>query len=216
MCTCMHACTYVCMYVCMYVLYQSLPVGMMATLLVFNHLARHNSQIATPTRDRLKNPAVEDQCNAIIDLIFWQGHMYDCQVNRDGCDELVRVLSAEWWSSISQASLFCHKFPSNFTHGDGAVGTNEIDWSQQCVSLFNDHYIHDSCGLYTVDWTQELLILQPSCNCEWFSSPHLQPHSGCAIVVIQGFFYSRLYISSHSPCTKWDSAQELGFSVNTW
>ena len=68
---------------------------MMAMLLVFNHLAPHNSQIATPTRDRLKDPTTVSRCNAIIDLIFWQRHMYDCQVNRDSCDELVRVLSTK-------------------------------------------------------------------------------------------------------------------------
>ena len=73
--------------------YPSLPAGMMATLLIFNHLAPHNSQIATPTRERLKDPTTVSQCNAIIDLVFWQGHMYDCQVNSDGCDELVRVLN---------------------------------------------------------------------------------------------------------------------------
>ena len=66
---------------------------MMATLLVFNHLAPHNSQIATPTKDRLKNPATSDRCNAIVDLVFWQGNMYDCEVNKDGCNELMSVLN---------------------------------------------------------------------------------------------------------------------------
>ena len=70
---------------------------MKATLLVFNHLAPHNSQIATPTRDRLKNPATVDRCNAIIDLIFWQGRMYDCQVNKEGCDELFNMLDKVPW-----------------------------------------------------------------------------------------------------------------------
>ena len=56
-------------------------------MLVFNHQAQHNARIVTPSRERVSDQSVKDCCE-IIDLVFWQGKMYNCDANTQGVSEL--------------------------------------------------------------------------------------------------------------------------------
>ena len=50
-------------------------------ILIYHHLAKHNSNMRTATKDRLSERALVEGCQDMLDLIFWEKQMYECQVN---------------------------------------------------------------------------------------------------------------------------------------
>ena len=61
-------------------------------LLVFHHLAEHNCKIATATEKRLSDRSLLDQCLAIVDVVFWNKSMYDCEANQLAMEQIHRLL----------------------------------------------------------------------------------------------------------------------------
>jgi hypothetical protein len=61
-------------------------------LLIFHHLAPHNCKIGTPTEKRLSDKTLLDQCLGIVDVVFWNGAMYDCKANHDAVKKIVGLL----------------------------------------------------------------------------------------------------------------------------
>ena len=57
-------------------------------LIIFHHLAQHNSRIRTPTKDRLQDRSIVDSTEAIVDVVFWNGNLYDCEANTKVSAEL--------------------------------------------------------------------------------------------------------------------------------
>jgi hypothetical protein len=62
-----------------------------AIVLVFHHLAPHNSRIGTATKDRLSDRQLVERSQDIIDLVFWNGAMYDCDANRNALIQLQAI-----------------------------------------------------------------------------------------------------------------------------
>ena len=61
-------------------------------LLLFHHRARHNWKIAVATKKRLSDNTVLDKCQDIIDVVFWNGDLYDCPTNTKGAEEMAKFI----------------------------------------------------------------------------------------------------------------------------
>ena len=59
-------------------------------LIVYHHLAPHNSKVQGSTHDRLSDKY--PQCVAIFDAVFWEGKMYDCKANDKFFVDLIKLL----------------------------------------------------------------------------------------------------------------------------
>ena len=55
--------------------------NVLVLVIIFHHLAKHNSKIWTPTSDRLQDRSIVDRSEAIVDAVFWNGDVYDCETN---------------------------------------------------------------------------------------------------------------------------------------
>ena len=60
-------------------------------MLIFHHLAKHNSKIHTATKERLSDRQTVEWCQDMIDLVFWMGDMYDCEANQKGLNKLKEI-----------------------------------------------------------------------------------------------------------------------------
>jgi hypothetical protein len=67
------------------------PGSVPAIVLVFHHLAHHNSKIGTATKDRLSDRELVERSQDIIDLVFWDGAMYDCAANHNALIQLKAI-----------------------------------------------------------------------------------------------------------------------------
>ena len=62
-------------------------------LLVFHHLAPHNCKITTPTEKKLSDRSILDQCLGVVDAVFWNGSMYDCDANEKAINQTLELLN---------------------------------------------------------------------------------------------------------------------------
>ena len=69
-------------------------------LVVFHHLAEHNCKISTPTDRRLSDRSLVDHCTAIVDVVFWDGSVYQCEANEKAREKLAHALT--WRVSMQQ------------------------------------------------------------------------------------------------------------------
>ena len=67
-------------------------------LLIFHHLAPHNCRISTPTEKRLSDRTLLDQCVGMVDAVFWNGAMYDCDANHAAVRRIQQLF--RWTISI--------------------------------------------------------------------------------------------------------------------
>ena len=68
------------------------PAKSQVILLVFHHLAEHHCKIATATEKRLSDRSLLDQCLAIVDVVFWNKNMYDCEANQLAMEKIHKLL----------------------------------------------------------------------------------------------------------------------------
>ena len=71
-------------------------------LLILYHLPQHKSKLNIPTKSKLKDQLVLDRirCQMMLDVVFWQGEMYDCEVNQNVITKITDVM--RWGVSIEQ------------------------------------------------------------------------------------------------------------------
>ena len=62
--------------------------GVPSVVLIFNHLAPHMSRIRTATKDRLSDRQLVNSSTDILDVVFWNGHMYSCDANTKAISQL--------------------------------------------------------------------------------------------------------------------------------
>ena len=69
-------------------------------LLIFHHLAQHKSKLTTPSDRKLINTKLLDRCLIMVDAVYWQGEMYDCEANQNVITKITDVM--RWGVSIEQ------------------------------------------------------------------------------------------------------------------
>ena len=63
------------------------------TLLLFHPKAEHTLKSFYPTRKRqLENQEVQRRFLDIIDVVFWQDKMHQCQINDDAVQDVAKVM----------------------------------------------------------------------------------------------------------------------------
>ena len=75
------------------------PADVPALVLIFNHLAPHMCKIRTPTKDKLSDRHMVQSCHDMLDLVFWNGSMYDCPANTRAVQRLKAIFEEALTSS---------------------------------------------------------------------------------------------------------------------
>ena len=65
-------------------------------LVIFHHRAHHNSKITNPTKN------LNVQSLGVVDAVFWQGSMYDCDVNQKAVTRVQELL--RWTISLQSVT----------------------------------------------------------------------------------------------------------------
>ena len=61
-------------------------------LIVFHHLNEHKCQIRTPTDKRISDRSLLDHCLGVVDVVFWNKVVYDCEANAKAMEEMRELL----------------------------------------------------------------------------------------------------------------------------
>ena len=69
-------------------------------LLIFHHVARHKCKIR-PTEDQIEERSHKVQCVGMVDAVFWDGIMYDCDINQKALIKVQQLL--RWTLSLDNA-----------------------------------------------------------------------------------------------------------------
>ena len=67
-----------------------------AIILIFHNLAPHNGKIHTATKDCLSDRELVEKNDDMIDLVFWNGEMYDCDANTKAITKLKQIAKQQF------------------------------------------------------------------------------------------------------------------------
>ena len=52
-------------------------------------------KIRTPTKDRLSDRKLVDSCIDMLDVVFWNNNVYDCEANYKAVERLKNILQGQ-------------------------------------------------------------------------------------------------------------------------
>ena len=67
-----------------------------AIFLIFYHCTEHDCKQYTATKERLRDPTLVRRNIDMIDLVYWDGKVYDCDVNYKATDRLKEIAEEQF------------------------------------------------------------------------------------------------------------------------
>ena len=69
-------------------------------VLVYNYLSPHNAEIRVATKDRLQDKSLLSMADMMLDLVFWEKKLFDCEVNQKAVRQFKKYAQekGEWFS----------------------------------------------------------------------------------------------------------------------